>query len=351
MLLAKLPKELLLLIAQNLNERDLNCFLRTNSVLKDLLTPLLHEYATQVPKNGYKGRYQGIDVEIHCILRWAAFKGYEGLFRLLLDKDHDINCDCPLDQSKGTCLHFAALQGSEAIIRIILSSKTELNEKDSNGRTPLHNATIRGYKSVVQLLLEAGADVGIKDKWEVPVLCLAVIGHYHYQAQWDTGVIQLLVEHHADINARDQMGATALHIAIASGDTKVIDSLLELGADTTVKCNIGETAIEWALNQLSDPPRCKEKSRVEHEAPLVVKFLQEKELIPCLERQTYDVRKPKGKLEYWYLACGKGWRNKVKIVVKALRHLNPTSGLGGYWRKGKMKKSRLQRRNSFFKSI
>jgi ankyrin repeat protein len=44
----------------------------------------------------------------------------------------------------------------EAVVQMLLEKGTEVDTKDSSGRTPLSLAAICGYKTVIQLLLEKG---------------------------------------------------------------------------------------------------------------------------------------------------------------------------------------------------
>ena len=47
----------------------------------------------------------------------------------------------------------------------------------------------------------------------------------------NTQLVELLVEHGADINCRDAEGFTPLHIAAIHGQMQVVKKLVELGAD------------------------------------------------------------------------------------------------------------------------
>jgi hypothetical protein len=60
-------------------------------------------------------------------------------------------------------------------------------------------------------------------------------------------VIPLLLERGADIDAVDNAGNTALHIAVSKGELKVVTDLIDEGADTAIKNSKGLTAKELAL--------------------------------------------------------------------------------------------------------
>ena len=77
---------------------------------------------------------------------------------------------------------------------------------------------------LVELLLEHGADINHGDRHGNAVL--------HWAASsWNTDTVKFLLEHGADINRENSNGATALHWAASSGNIDVIKFLLEHGAD------------------------------------------------------------------------------------------------------------------------
>jgi len=75
--------------------------------------------------------------------------------------------------SMGTPLHFAAQEGQEAAISLLLSAKANVNETNNRGNTPLHSAAgyileedePRDNEAVVSLLLSAKADVNAIDHY------------------------------------------------------------------------------------------------------------------------------------------------------------------------------------------
>lgn len=96
-------------------------------------------------------------------------------------------------------------------MRELLNGGANLNRKGPEGTTPLHRAAKTAYADDHTLRL-----------------------------------IALLVEAHADVNARDGRGATALMEAARGNRTSVAQFLLGRGADASLTDCAGDTALDIA---------------------------------------------------------------------------------------------------------
>ncbi|KAK3090146.1 hypothetical protein FSP39_009489 [Pinctada imbricata] len=79
----------------------------------------------------------------------------------LLDSGVDVCC---YDDKKRSPLHFAASQGYETIVKVLLDKGANPNQKDMLGNTALHLAACTGHVPVVTLLLRAGTDICSVDR-------------------------------------------------------------------------------------------------------------------------------------------------------------------------------------------
>ena len=87
--------------------------------------------------------------------------------------------------------------------------------------------------------INAGADVNAKDnKGATALIQAAMLGH--------TATAELLLKHGADINAKDNRGSTALIWAAINGKTETAELLLKNGADINAKNKYGCTALMYA---------------------------------------------------------------------------------------------------------
>ncbi|XP_008207655.1 ankyrin-3-like [Nasonia vitripennis] len=106
-------------------------------------------------------------------------------------------------------------------------------------------AVISCYQDSAELLVGYGADVNERyglDKSPDELLKKSTILHallQMYPSKWNERLIELVIDHGADVNARDATdcnkaaacGCTALHLAVEYGRVKMAEMLLEKGAE------------------------------------------------------------------------------------------------------------------------
>ena len=111
-----------------------------------------------------------------------------------------------------------------------------VNPKDENA---LMLAALRGQPDLLRLLVEQGAGVN-KTGW-APL---------HYAASHNgsaaAAMVELLLEHHAYIDAESPNGSTPLMMAARYGDIRALGLLLSSGADPTLRNEQGLTALDFA---------------------------------------------------------------------------------------------------------
>jgi ankyrin repeat protein len=92
----------------------------------------------------------------------AAYFGLTGVIMTLLKNRHNPDVK---DTNGQTPLSWAAENGHEAVVKLLLEKGAELESKDifgrTRGRTPLSLAAEKGHKSVMKLLLEKIAELDI----------------------------------------------------------------------------------------------------------------------------------------------------------------------------------------------
>ncbi|KAG5281050.1 hypothetical protein AALO_G00066890 [Alosa alosa] len=128
-----------------------------------------------------------------------------------------------------------------------LCSPQNVNCRDLEGRhsTPLHFAAGYNRVAVVEYLLQHGADVHAKDKGGlVPLHNACSYGHYE--------VAELLVRHGASVNVADLWKFTPLHEAAAKGKYEICKLLLKHGADPSKKNRDGNMPLDMVKDGDTD---------------------------------------------------------------------------------------------------
>jgi ankyrin repeat protein len=136
----------------------------------------------------------------------------------------------------------AASIGDSATVRNLVSKNPELlNSFSEDGFTVLGLASFFGHLSIVKLLLDKGANPNIasNNQFKVaPIHSACAISHFD--------IADLLIRHHADINAKQMQGVTPLHSAAHNGQTKLSELLIDNGADINAKMDNGQTPLFMA---------------------------------------------------------------------------------------------------------
>ncbi len=134
----------------------------------------------------------------------------------------------------------AAEQGDLASMDNFLQGRQLVNMRNACLFTPLLKASLNGHEQAALKLLEKGAEVDLVDKGGYSAMMLAASNNF---AQ----VVELLIEHGADINRVDHSnGWSALIWAAKRGHTETVSVLLKHGADRSVIDDAGKSALDYA---------------------------------------------------------------------------------------------------------
>jgi ankyrin repeat protein len=131
-----------------------------------------------------------------------------------------------------------------ATIKSIIEKGEDINaERDHNKETLLHLAAKKGYTKAVKLLIDNHANINAREFMELTPLHLAVI-------EGKTETVTLLIANGADLNAMSCYLSTPLWNAAGGGKVEITKLLLEKGADVNAKTKEGYTPLQAALTSL-----------------------------------------------------------------------------------------------------
>ncbi|XXH02274.1 hypothetical protein Hte_008643 [Hypoxylon texense] len=138
----------------------------------------------------------------------------------------------------------AAAQANEARVRDILAEEppwTSSTDHDAL-RTALQKAAARGKLPLVQLLLDHGAEVNPRRESEVPPLVKAAEGGH-------ADIVAELLKRNANPNGRNRNGQTALFSACMKGHNKVVEILLRGRASVEVQDKEGRSPLLFLASE------------------------------------------------------------------------------------------------------
>lgn len=106
-------------------------------------------------------------------------------------------------------LHRAVLAGNESVCKMLLDKGAYAGKQDINGQTPVHLAVETGSETILKLLLDGG-NQNVRD-------CLARTALFNAMASENKRLLRLLLDAKIDIDSKDALGETALHLAVENG--------------------------------------------------------------------------------------------------------------------------------------
>lgn len=168
----------------------------------------------------------------YTVLHWAAQEGQLKTVAFLLERGAD-----PLKQDDQlyTPIDVAVAERRVEVVEFFLDT---LEPESYRELSLLHVAAANGQTGSLRLLLERNWAVDRPD----PARGERTALHWAVQ-EGHLDVIQLLLAHGADVNAKDDFGMSLLYQAAGDGNTKIVEHLLDNGADMDAKSEAGVTPL------------------------------------------------------------------------------------------------------------
>ena len=151
-------------------------------------------------------------------LSWAAGEGHEDVVKILLEAKSD---DEPLTGYLEKAIHNASGNGHVDVLRLLIDAGGDIEGRDSRTFfTPIFSAIYGNSTECLKLLLDKGANIEdhVNYGGYTPLL---------YAADAKPECLRILIEKGANINAYDIGGKNALFIALISKSKECIQILLD----------------------------------------------------------------------------------------------------------------------------
>jgi len=169
-------------------------------------------------------------------LHAAALYGYDAVVKMLLEAKANVNA---LGGEYGNALTAAAAGGHEVVVKMLLGAGTDANAPGGIYGSALIAAANNGHKMVVDMLLGAGVDANASGPKHQNALAAAVAGGHEV-------VIEMLLGAGVDANTP---GSSVLITAANMGHGVVVERLLKAGANVNTQEGKYGTALIAAAGQ------------------------------------------------------------------------------------------------------
>ncbi len=176
-----------------------------------------------------------------------------------------------------TAMMHAVMYNEIPVVRVLIKSRANVNYRSREGNSPLYNAVAFCHIEIATLLLQNGADPNIVGPDGIPLICdaaktdylpgvkLLIRYHADVNKRWSKSyrstalmwasfrslnrnldVVEFLISHRADINAKSDRKETALMYAVLANNTAVAKALISAGATIDARNTEGNAALDLA---------------------------------------------------------------------------------------------------------
>ncbi len=150
--------------------------------------------------------------------------------------------DSEPDASLGPQLLEAARVGDADEVRDLLERGAPVESRNPAGATPLVAAAYGNHLETARLLVDAGADVNVQDETQQSAYLIATS-----EVGDDPRLLELTLEHGAQVNAKDSYNGTGLIRAAERGYATIVGRLLETPIEVDHVNRLGWTALLEAI--------------------------------------------------------------------------------------------------------
>ncbi|KAH9401272.1 hypothetical protein TYRP_002868 [Tyrophagus putrescentiae] len=181
-------------------------------------------------------------------LHRAASAGQINLVRQLLETAGN-GASYPIDlpDSLGwTPLIIAASAGHREVVAYLVERGANVQAVTANSQSALHFACGKGHLEVVKLLVDNGCSLNTRDRFGYTPFIRAVLANREAVVEY---LLTVSKAGKIDLDGKDKLGNSALHIACEEENLRMVQLLLEAGADVKATNGEGRTPLEGVTSQ------------------------------------------------------------------------------------------------------
>ncbi|KAI1209023.1 uncharacterized protein F4807DRAFT_428541 [Annulohypoxylon truncatum] len=206
----------------------------------------------EVAVDGGHDNDRGVDINAkdkhgQTALHIAINRDHEGMARLLIDHGADTNAK---DKKGRTPLNsLSGSEKSESFVKMLVDHDAEVNTRDYLGKTPLFIAVEHYRLGLINSLLDHGVDINAKDCYNDTALQSLCV----YGGKMCYDLARLLIDRGADTKATDKRGNGLLHKAAAGGNEDLVKYLIDCNIDIDARDRHGRTPLHWSAGVANEP--------------------------------------------------------------------------------------------------
>jgi len=245
-------------LAEMLIDKGADINVRTDQEMTPLMLAVLHRHtdieqrlrdkgaATDIFVETIKGDRKAVEVLLRSApevvnakngefrpLHWAAYCGYIDILNVLVANGADVQADT----EHASPLYWAVRKNHIEAAKLLLSAGAPVDAVNEKGNTVLHYVV---SPEMAQLLIDKGADVNKRsEQGHTPLH--GIVGSNGHK-----GVLKLLLQFGVDVSERHP---ESQHIEAEKKQIEIARCLLDNGADLNAKDNVGLTALEQARRE------------------------------------------------------------------------------------------------------
>ena len=176
-------------------------------------------------------------------LCWQDYEGRQALHVATMSHNTDMvqtisaQSSCIInatDHRSRSSLHWAAVQGHQDTVTVLLAAGAKVDLLDEVGATAVHLGVQSGDSDTVTLFIRAGHHSVLDNHLRTPLMWSVALNRVE--------LVQLFTDT-STLDLKDKFGYSALHIAVTNNVIESLSMLLKLGADINIKNDEGETPL------------------------------------------------------------------------------------------------------------